>query len=244
VKIFCVFCGAAFEVPSKTGNFTCSKCGRTFTATGAVRPSMPSSPPRSDAPNGVLIIVIIGTCLVLTAVVGTYLATRVKKFEMSEHLRAQQSEAKANLKGIYNAEQAFFAQHHYYAVLAKDLDFEPERGNHYAYILCNDGPLQSRRDTTRKPLTDEVGFEADVYKYPASPQGRPFGKFEVAGDVIGVFGKCPDDCYFTAVAVGDIGDTGRDGEPKYDVWSISSKKRLAKWGTIEAGEPFNDAADK
>ena len=71
------------------------------------------------------------------AFVGSMLASAAIPNFIKFRARAKQSEAKANLKALYTAQKAYFAQHGRYCTTFKECNFTPE-GGAYLYYLSRD----------------------------------------------------------------------------------------------------------
>ncbi len=158
-------------------------------------------------------LVVLGGALALCCLGGAAIALPdFMKFES----KSRQAECKANLKGLYTAERAWFAENQKFSSSFKAVGFDPEPGNRYAYFIGTSGSL-SHRNASKPPALTETddAIGVDLFRYPGMHEGT-------AADVpfaIGVFGKCPD-CQFIAACVGNI-----DNDATLDIWSISSADR-------------------
>lgn len=73
--------------------------------------------------------------LVGVAVVGILAAVAVPNF-IKFQCRSKQSEAKANLRGAFTSQTAFFQEHDRYGSSFGEIGFQPERGTRYAYCMA------------------------------------------------------------------------------------------------------------
>jgi type IV pilus assembly protein PilA len=148
----------------------------------------------------------------------------------------RQSECRANLKGLFTCEQAFFGDRRSYTARLAELDcFRPERGNRYAYFLGPVGSLEERGEAELRSHTDDVGIGVDTHRHHVPP--RSFADLPstfAGGRHLGIDGICPA-CTITMACVGQV------GSGPLDVWSISSADRSAGASTIYKGEPFHEA---
>jgi len=158
-------------------------------------------------------------------------------------VRSRQAEVKSNLKALFTAEKAFFAEKDHYSSNVGEIGFSPERGNRYRYLLvANPASLEDRSGLyiVSHPTTDQ-GISEDTYKYP------PLGNSITQSPCDGSFpwgvtdGNQPS---FTAAAIGNI-----DGDDTLDVWTISSDTRSLSGsncdaaGIVAAGDPANEQND-
>jgi len=152
-------------------------------------------------------------------------------------------ECKANLKAWYTAERAFFYEKERYSTSVAEIGFRPERGNRYLYL--DDVRVAFTDRSTEKDVGTprDTGFQPDLYKF-GPDVGIPIRDLpsRLAGGVpLGMKGKCPD-CEITALCMGQL-----DKDPTYDLWSISTEKRIAPDGAeIPEGQPYleiNDVQD-
>lgn len=155
--------------------------------------------------------------------------------------RTVESECKANLKAAYTAQRSFFQEQDRYSVSMKEIGFNPERRNRYAYFLT-EAPVMQERTTSELKLDDSFsGVGVDAFARPAF---RRVSRAELpavfAGGLrLGIDGMCPD-CDVTMACGAQL-----DGDPVLDVWSISTRERVAPDGeTIPAGAPFAESTDR
>lgn len=156
---------------------------------------------------------------------------------------AKPSEAKSNLKAIYTCERSYFLEKDVYVPQVQLIGFMPERGNRYLYVVDLSGTIEQRTAAGATSAPTDTGVGPDLFKYgvklDVSLAAVP--RTLAGGVPLGLTGTCPD-CSVTAVALGNI-----DSDPTLDVWSISTRERVAADGTrIPAGQPHievNDVTD-
>ena len=88
--------------------------------------------------------------------------------------RSKQGEAKAYLKQLFNAEQAYFQEKDTYSADAQQLNTRLDRGNRYAYFLAERGAVE-RRDQAGAPLAVDggtFGFSNDTLARGGEPGSR------------------------------------------------------------------------
>lgn len=157
-------------------------------------------------------------------------------------------EARANLKGLFTAQKAYFQEMSKYSTNANAVGFTPERGNRYTYFLAPRGQVQARASAALAFQTEISIISADQLAYPGitvptslKEAGCPltFGENKDGEPVgLGVSGSGTE-MHFTAYAIGNV-----DADPDFDCWSISSIDRKTKAGkTIPAGEPYHERSD-
>lgn len=161
----------------------------------------------------------------------------------ANQLRSWSRECRTNLKAAYTGEMARFPERDRYSENTLEVGFDPPRGNRYAYVFSTTGPVQ-RRDRP-DPLPPDPGtitiIAADESRY-----GPEFGAWHallpktLAGGVsVGTSGHCPEACSVVVACVSNL-----DDDPKLDVWSVSTAKRVAPDGSeIAEGVPYHDSDD-
>lgn len=161
--------------------------------------------------------------------------------------RSQLSEARANLKGLWVAEQAYFNGHGQYASDLTALDYVPERSNRYAYFLEPTGDVIRRDQPTPAPVKAPVGVSNDVVKYsvplvstfaqtgcPVTAGTDGAGRQVELGVTDGPQGG------FVIVAARQPEEGKR-----FDCWSIASMERTSHGGEhIPLGSPFQETPDR
>jgi len=193
--------------------------------------------------------------MIVVAIIGILAAIAIPNF-LRFQAKSKQSEAKANLKGLFTAQRSQYQEFDRYLTANGELGFNPERGNRYWYQLAA-GTYQIRSAVTSTSTTADSGINVDTFKYPtalinpaantltpvyATNEGTNPGA--AAGLGTGAL-TCPN-CNFVAFAMGDI-DNESTG---VDMWVISSVDFSATpvCGDITqtqapAGQPFNNYDD-
>jgi type IV pilus assembly protein PilA len=107
--------------------------------------------------------------MIVVAIIGILAAIAIPNF-IKFQARGKQSEAKTNLKGLFQAEKSFFAERDTYSDDFQAVGFIPERGNRYAYRLAaTPSSWQARNAATLNSAnTNPQGIEVDVYKIPGA----------------------------------------------------------------------------
>jgi type IV pilus assembly protein PilA len=159
---------------------------------------------------------------------------------MKIEVRTKSSECRSNLKSLFTTEKAYFAEQNRYTTHLNDLEFEPERGNRYAYFLGRNGPMEERT-TSERPEVDRVhrAIGVDVLRYGGAGIHADQVPMSFRGIPVGLSGECPR-CEFLAVCAGQL-----DSDPALDVWTISSQKRVGPDGNdVPAGTPVREINDE
>jgi type IV pilus assembly protein PilA len=173
--------------------------------------------------------------MITVAIVGILVAVAVPNF-IRLQARSKQSEAKANLKALFQAQKAHFQAKDVFSRLVMEVGFAPERNNRYAYFLDGvAGPYDDRTGTVVSTSATATAIMVDVFKFPnITPVSF------LCGTVPGVTAQAQD---FTGGAQGNV-----DDDATLDQWSISSQSRMLPAacdapGNIAAGEPANEQND-
>jgi type IV pilus assembly protein PilA len=193
--------------------------------------------------------------MIVVAIIGILAAIAIPNF-IRFQAKSKQTEAKANLKGVFTAQRSQFQEHDKYLTTVGELGFNPERGNRYWYSL-GAASNQVRATVSPTALPADTGIQVDVFKYtgalptPAMAALTPTyanvasGEGVAAGNIPAVVGVCPA-CNFLAGASGDI-DNEAVG---IDTWYISSIDFSAtplcgdpNATQAPAGTPFNNYDD-
>jgi type IV pilus assembly protein PilA len=171
--------------------------------------------------------------MIVVAIIGILTAIAVPNF-LKLQGRAKQSEAKAHLKALFQAEKAFFQGHDRYSNLILEVGFLPERGNRYEYFLdALTGPFDDRTGTLGTVGQTASGISVDVFKFP------PLTPTAFAcGSLTGIANG-----EFTGGAQGQI-----DDDSTLDQWTIATASRLISTkcdaqGNVASGEPVNELND-
>ncbi len=198
-------------------------------------PSNPMPAPVPQKKGGVSAVVIIAVVVALACpCVGILAAIAIPNF-IKFQSKSKQSEAKANLKGAFTAQKAFFAGESKYSEDIGEVGFSPGPGNRYLYAFSVDGDLAKAGEAG----TGKTGVEADGARHAgtnndALEKGVP----QALWDESGLKGTCPDDCSITIVAAGNI-----DNDDTVDVWTVSTKDRTIDGMSVPAGMPHNHIDD-
>ena len=192
------------------------------------------------SPGLIVVLVLAGLFGIMIPVAGILAAIAIPNFIIFQS-RSKQAEVKANLRAAYTAERACFEVKNTFSSSPEEVGFVPERGNRYAYLFDQRGPLLERRALEEEPMgPGHTGIDVDRFKYQGlEPFDQTWLKATYAGEArLGVKGRCPD-CGIVIAAVGNI-----DNDPDLDVWSIATFPRTGPKGeSIPAGVPFNDLSD-
>lgn len=166
--------------------------------------------------------------MIVVAIIGILAAIAIPNF-IKFQARSKQSEAKTNLKGVFQAEKSYFAEKDSYSSAFNQVGFIPERGNRYAYRIGGTG-VQSRSSATLPSASGEVGLiEVDVYKigsnaisaptaggtFTATQDNGGTGTLAAASVVSGPNG------YFVSTATGTV-----DNDTDNDTWAIGGSMTL------------------
>ena len=174
--------------------------------------------------------------MIVVAIIGVLAAIAIPNF-IKFQARSKQSEAKANLKAIFTAQKAFFAENDRYSEEASRIGFAPERGNRYAYRLAACNKTEERGTNAQVvPTANCIGVDTARYggtlPVPVA-KGTPgtvsYVNPRVAiTETYGVFSSANSASIaeFTADAIGNI-----DNDEEVDWWFIASAQ-----STILAGD--------
>ena len=178
--------------------------------------------------------------MIVAAVIGILAALAIPNF-IRFQARSKQSEPKANLRGAFLAERAYYAEQSAFSSCLSKIGFSPERGNRYRYTLnatlradetCN--TAEDRSTAAGATLGTDGDILADTFKHgtgagitaantakpaPAYAPVAPAGStILVQNDLVGVFPATADPSgSFGVAAHGDI-----DFSPDLDLWYVSS----------------------
>jgi type IV pilus assembly protein PilA len=177
--------------------------------------------------------------MIVVAIIGILAALAIPNF-MKFQAKSKQSEAKSNLKAVFTAQKAYFAEHDGFSSFFEPTGFAPEAGNRYGYFLV----AGSAPATIVPPTIPAAGgnniWPPDIAKmgaqYTATPAGAApaftsttTGTPPVTSGALGVGGTCPS-CLFDVEAAGNVDNDAID-----DTWVISSDSTAA--GTATACTP-------
>jgi len=179
--------------------------------------------------------------MIVVAIIGVLAAIAIPNF-IKFQARSKQSEAKANLKAIYTAQKAYFAENDKYSKEVGKIGFAPERGNRYAYRLTDQCTTTESRavGATATPTAECIGMDVaryggtDVPSATAAPGAVSYSNAlaslaTTAGVTVGSNSAISD---FASDAIGNI-----DNDPEVDWWFIASAQ-----STIATGD-CNEATD-
>ena len=182
--------------------------------------------------------------MIVLAVIGILAALAIPNF-IRFQARSKQSEVKANLRGAFTAERAYYSEHSAYSSCLSKIGFSPERGNRYRYTLnatlradetCN--TAEDRSTAAGATLRTDGDVLADTFKHgtgagitaanaakpaPAYTPSPPAGTaIVVQNDLVGVVPATADPLgSFGVAAHGDI-----DSDPDLDLWYVSGVSSL------------------
>jgi len=163
--------------------------------------------------------------MIVVAIIGILAAIAIPNF-IKFQARSKQSEAKTNLKGIFQAEKSYSAEKDAYSSSFTAIGFIPERGNRYNYSLGNANP-QGRSGATLASPTAANGFDGiaiDTYKLGGSISTYTFTNTPGATPdtgVSGVTGIGANTGSFLAGAIGSV-----DNDTQTDEWYIGGAVNL------------------
>lgn len=170
------------------------------------------------APRKTLAIIGLVLSVVVIPVQGILAAIAIPNFIKFQG-KSKQSECKANLKSLFVAQKAYYAEKDAYGATAEEISFAPMGATRYLYIVGEDSKVPPTHPEA-KPASELLGMV---------PGGLR--------TTFGLSGQCPE-CNVTMACVGD---PDNDGEP--DVWTISTEAREVSGVNVPAGMPHNDVAD-
>jgi len=201
--------------------------------------------------------------MIVVAIVGILAAIAIPNFVKFQG-RSKQSEVKANLRGMFVAEKAFFQEKDRYSSLVGEVGFAIERNNRYAYFMDSGGNNGGNNDGNNNnnggggtlvnrsaqqeqavALTD-IGYSVDTFKYtdPIAKTANTYADGS-CGSTAGITGTHPG--VFVGLAQGNI-----DADTTLDIWTVSTETRTltpsltcdtSGNGAIAAGEPANETND-
>jgi type IV pilus assembly protein PilA len=180
--------------------------------------------------------------MIVVAIIGVLAALAIPNF-MRFQARSKQAEAKSNLKGLYTAENTYFAENSVYSAYFTDIGFDPMRGNRYGYFL-GDSNVQSRAGAAVPTTSAMDGTQVDVLKYGTAADVPMVAYVAGSGDP-GPVGLFNSNRSYLAVAVGNI-----DTDTGIDSWFISNETTATEANlcgnsdtVAVGGSPFNTYND-
>jgi type IV pilus assembly protein PilA len=177
--------------------------------------------------------------MIVVAIIGLLAAIAIPNF-LRMQARSKQSEAKSNLRSMFNSETAFFAASDRFSNLAFEVGFLPERNNRYAYFLAAT-VVQDDRSAAVSPLVNGVtSISVDTFKgYGAITAPGTLACGSALADVV------PASTVWLGAAAGNI-----DSDAMLDQWSVSTASRTLAAGAgcdaagnVSGGEPANEQND-
>ncbi|HEY4243166.1 MAG TPA: prepilin-type N-terminal cleavage/methylation domain-containing protein [Kofleriaceae bacterium] len=192
--------------------------------------------------------------MIVVAIIGLLAALAIPGFQRFQ-ARAMQSEVRVNLKSVYKAQKAYFADKQTYDDVFDVIGFEPEMNNRYAYFADsvgdNSGEVRVVAGVTHAPAASSLcptapsgdkAISVDEKKWtnnadPAYAAPGVSGTQANTGSsvapvaAVGVFPAgtcCPGgQCEFASGAVGNI-----DNDITYDEWFIASQSSAPGGATV------------
>ena len=178
--------------------------------------------------------------MIVVAIIGLLAALAIPNF-IRFQARSKQSEVKANLKGLFTAEKAYYQEKDTYSSCVKKIGFSPERGNRYRYTVnttvradetCN--TAEARANAAGVTANTDGEILADTFKHgtgagitaanaaapaPVYAPQQPMGTtITVLANLVGVTPNIADpNGSFGGGAHGDI-----DNDTNLDLWFVSS----------------------
>jgi len=116
--------------------------------------------------------------MIVVAIIGILAAIAIPNF-IKFQARSKQSEAKTNLKALFQAEKAYFAERDTYSNDMQAIGFIPERGNRYAYRLATTGNLQARNAAALGTQANPTGIAVDRYRLPGATTNPAYSNVNV-----------------------------------------------------------------
>jgi type IV pilus assembly protein PilA len=165
--------------------------------------------------------------MIVVAIIGILASVAVPNF-IKFQARTKQSEAKTQLKALFIAERAFFAENDTYSAKVHALGFAPDRGNRYAYA-AGTGGYESRSGATLGSGIEPEAIEVDTFKFPQA-SAQPVSSavnFVLSADSAGGSTVSPPGVItgtngaFAATATGTV-----DNDPEFDSWVICANMTL------------------
>jgi type IV pilus assembly protein PilA len=193
--------------------------------------------------------------MVVVAVVGLLSAIAASKFD-NIRTRARQSEVKVQLRSLYVAEQAYYANNNTYSNDMGALGYNPSRGNRYAYYIDLPATSMQARTGPATPLSsgnDAIGV--DTFAFPqlstVPTEFSTDGALTFAANAGGLVIPTGSTAYFKAGANGAFlarafGWISSNKTTTYDAWFISSSGAsvtspcgASNGARVSAGAPGN-----
>lgn len=164
--------------------------------------------------------------MIVVAIIGILAAIAIPNF-IKFQARSKQSEAKTNLKGVFQAEKSYSAEKDAFSSSFTAVGFIPERGNRYNYSLGNTN-VQSRSAATLSTPSSTNGYDGigiDTYKLGGTTSIYTFSNTpSTVADtgVSAVTGIGANTGSFLAGAIGSV-----DNDTQTDEWYIGGAVNLS-----------------
>ena len=162
--------------------------------------------------------------MIVVAIIGILAAIAIPNF-IKFQARSKQSEAKTNLKGVFQAEKSWFAEKDGYSSAFNYIGFIPERGNRYFYSLGGSAPQDRNGATLGVPASAIDAIGIDGYKLQMSMANPTFGTsvtptHESGGTIVATPGiAAGSNGSFLAGAAGTV-----DNDSENDEWYIAGSQ--------------------
>ena len=101
--------------------------------------------------------------MIVVAIIGILAAIAIPNF-IKFQARSKQSEAKTNLKGLFQSQKSYFAEHDSFSADFTAIGFVPERGNRYCYRLGTTTGQKRNASTLDTADTNPDQIFVDTYK--------------------------------------------------------------------------------
>lgn len=194
--------------------------------------------------------------MIVVAIIGILAAIAIPNF-IKYQARTKQTEARANLKGLFAAQRSLFVDTDSYSSSLPLLAWKPERGNRYMMVVgC--ATLSPRNTATEAITAEHCGFAVDTYKGFAPNTTAATTNITVTPATSNAGSCAPvanEGCVaegnngaFFALAAGNL-----DNDATLDTWAVSSMSinvtangavgSEAEAGGFGAGAPANSIDD-
>ena len=196
--------------------------------------------------------------MIVVAIIGILAAIAIPNF-IKFQARSKTGEAKANLKGFFTSEKAYYQERDSYSSDMTLVGFSPERGNRYSYWFGG-ATQQNRTVVSTVSVAGMSGFQGDVFKHGTAIAAA---QTKGAGMAAVTFTNDPGTNAAAWADQGNVGDgvsgnfvgvayANIDNETTgVDTWFVSSQggvigtstacARVA--GNVSAGSPGNNFND-
>jgi type IV pilus assembly protein PilA len=166
--------------------------------------------------------------MIVVAIIGILAAIAIPNF-IKFQARSKQSEAKTNLKGLFQAMKSFYAERDGYGTNFQSVGFIPERGNRYAYAIgAAAGTYQTRSGPATGTEAQPTGIQVDTYKYAGATSAPTADSAGIAITLDGAAtaANCPgvvtgSNGAFCGMATGTV-----DNDIEMDQWAVGGSETL------------------